>query len=1824
MMKRVCSVVCSAVVSLFALNGLTAATDGTWMAGNGSWTNAANWAEGIIANGGAARFAGPAAQQYQITVPAGYPFTLSELLFNTNGLTAAWTFTGETNTLVAPARFEINKENAFFKGQLTGSAGLHFVAKSDHSLTLENTNFFTGSVIVENGRLLPKVDESLGAVPPPDTFNAVVISNATFGNHSAPGMDIHPNRGITIIENAHFHGREGGGPGHLRIHSPITGDGNVWILRQTGFMEFSNPGNAYTGDTIFGGLKLGYNDTAVATATLRLGADEVIPHGFGKGRLLFANHMNGILDLQGHTETVNGIGSPESGDFTLVNSGAAQGTLKVGVDNSDSLANGTIGPGVTLEKIGTGALHFTDRSPADAAQGLLKLSEGSLNFTDPAHLGTQTLALNGGTLRHVDTQPGLAEYVGYSNGSSIDFSAPLTFCGIRLSPRMGDRGIIRYPSNTQHLYLGQWNVPSTGYYSFAQSFDDRSYLAIDGNEILAATSTGALTIRQGIHLTAGWHDIEIRVAQGIGDVGPRTNAMNTAIVYDPGDGDFSDFSTAREFKDTGDGTGLRTRSLGTDTVTARARAELLVPTTLDRSGTATSLVWSGDLASPNPATAALTVTGSTEAFHFGSTVHHPVFAADVNNANGVVFQDNVWLLTPPTSSSWSIAPGADIAVGAPGLFPGGDQALTTHSLRIPSTAPLGTGTETITVAGTGNAVTFDATLEQDTRLVDDPDYTFIAANDVVLSGTDAIVAFDGAGTVNYTGEISGNGSLVKNGSGNAILDAANPLFSGDIVINAGNLSISDDAQLGNAVNAITLNGGALDIISDLSLSRTIVLAGGDLRVADGASLTLSSALSGSLTKTGLGSWTLASANPALDLYVAEGDVALNAVSGVGVRNILGVDAGASVQIAANNGDQISGSVTLSGGVLDLAGRTETVKALNSASLAPLSLITNSALSSASLTVGDDNANGTYVGGLSGDLSFTKSGTGWLAIAGAADSQNATGALTVNGGQFALGLGIRQIRFVPIRTRTPNSYPTLSEFQITRNGKVVPWPAGTGTSGTTSTPGNQTANVISNNTRTAWQASTAQNQYFTIHLPEPVVFDGYRWFTSSTTVNSSSGDPVAWEIHVSTDTAGNPDNSRFHLADVRDVGTAISTLRGTKAGQWALNRYTVDALSPANVSVAAGAIFRSQLANHAVGTISGAGTLDLRPGVRLDVADLSAFTGTISGKDATLALGSAMPISLSSESTGVSVINGLDAPFSAILGTREETIFSGALKDGSAPIGLTKRGTSDMFLVDAGSAYTGDTVIESGALTVAVPPFNFRYIRFNVTAALDAGVDSAGYEMAYSEFQLLCNGQIVAWPDGTIANEGYVKGDKNHGDDAPMRVIDNNLNNRWLSQPLQPLVIDTKSGVTFDGYRYYVSKVNNQDRPRAPVAWTVDGSVDGVRWVPLDRQSGTAIPGYDTTVSVPPLIGPYALAGFSAFTRLPSALCAETPQTNRFLSGVTAQYLRFTVTQTSLEDRESGDDRGFQFSEFQLLANGVPLQWPAGTAATAPGGQWPANPGCNPPKVVNNTANAGAGDNDDRWLSDSLINPLTITLPAPVTFDAYQYITAHNVFGRNPTGWKLEVSTDDNTWRMVDDRLNETPPSSARAIVGPYPLMLPACDQAVDMIPDTSRVIVHAGAALCIAEGAIETIGPLSGTGTVAVADSAVLGINLTEDAVFAGAITGTNGTLALAGDHTQRFTGVTTTPGDLTVDFCGGRFGGLLRVGGALTVTGDVAYAMPTSLPATIPLFTFGSIGPASRDALVAGLSSLPVPKGYVANMRMTGTSATLTITAPGLLLLLQ
>jgi len=1820
------------------------AADGVWIGGTGVWTNQAQWVDGVLPDaGGTASFVG--ASDATVTVPSGYPFTLSALLVNTNASTASWTLAGGLNTLVSPASVRVDAGTLTVSGSLQGSAGLAKSGNGFLELTATN-NLFTGPVTVSGGILRARADGSLGPAPAAQDAAAITLDGATLSNVMDP-LTLDANRGITV------------GPGGAwfmarfftptRIEGPVTGAGSVSITRNSSAVTFSNPANDYAGDTILGADGLGYWTDAKAQGVLRLGADEVIPDGAGKGRLYFNSFSRGILDLNGKTETVNTVAA--NGDLCVSNSAATPGVLRVGADDGDSTVSGEIQTGATIEKIGAGVLRFSDNN---RSAGNLKVSEGLYDFSQASALGGLTITLDGGSLRMSETQPGLLETVGTIASGAINLGVAMTAQGVRQGTIKGYAGANDFSDYRQYGYRGQWYVPTAGLYSFGKAFDDGAYLALDGKPLISNNTASAYVSTQNVAVSAGWHTIDVRFSQGSGAVGPK-NGYTAGIMYDPNNTTISnavDVAAAFRFEDPGDGSVLRTTPLGSSEQTVRARLELAQDSAFDRSGTAASLVWAGDVVAAAGAAGVpvLTVSGGSEPFRIGSTNRPSVYGVDVDDANGVRFQNKVWLLMTPTSSSWSYAAGADLAAGAPGVLGSGPLTLTDRSLRIPIGDALGAGGETVTVQGTGNAVRFDATRETGGRLLDDPTYAFAASNNVVLSGTSSSVGFEGAGTVTYAGTISGSGSLVKNGTGDAVLTAANT-FSGVVQVNAGRLRVSADDQLGNAANAVTIAGGYLGNVagSDAAVVQNITVSSGGFDVQD-ASLTLSGVLSGSAAKRGAGTLSLDgfSANSAFDLTALAGVTVLNKSGASAVRHLLGAEPGAVVRLAGSGGNQISGGATLTGGTLDLNGLSESLTILGSTN--PASRVTNGGASLSVLTVGEGNMSGPFAGALTdggGVLALTKTGTGAFRLLGGDTPQSYSGATRVEQGTLMFGAAARYVRFTVLQTRTVGQNPGISEFQLTLDGETVLLPTGVVASASTfSVPTGGPERLIDNNAVTKWLATANNGQFFRLDLRRPVAFNGYRWFTAN---DMPERDPVSWVLEVSAD------NNFWYTVDTRTL-QSIPTTRSMLAGDWALpvpygGGYAASALSALYLTTT-GSFVNVYTRSETVQALVGTGTVSLAANTDLRVGDVSAFTGRFAG-DGRLRIGGAggeTRFASLSSSPYQTIVNDGSAALDVVLDNGTNASFTASVADGSAPAGLIKRGASTVLMHGQASAYTGDTRVEAGTLAILPGTLVYRYLKFTPTQT--RGYSS--FPVSISEFQLVRDNLVLAWPAGTVVTSTGAS----HASYPPPKAIDGNWTSdpgRWITASgvfPNSLVFDMLAPVAFDGYQYYTGTSAVHDNPRDPISWRLEGSRDGTNWTLLDVRTAEPVPDVRGN-----LVGPYLLGGRA----LPPALWANTDTLDEKVKGVTARYLRWNPTRT----RQGGYEyagTGFQISELQLLAGGVAVSYPVGTTAYAPGGGYnqPAeNNVLTPDKAVDNIV--PTGNTNNRWYSQVWVNPLTVDMGQPVTFDAYRLYTGLYGAARDPVSWTLEVSNDATNWWFVDVRTNVWGTLLRNSMIGEWPLdVFARGGAAACAIPDSSRTFVAAGAVLKLEDGASETVGPLTGNGAVALVGGAAFGVNAFENAAYSGGFNGV-GTVAKTGAATQTLSGALAYVGDmlvdegtldltgatltgvtnivlrggaltgaaavnggLTVSAQGGGYCANLAVAGALTVAGELRLVLPedASLPYVRRLFAFASADTSTRAALANSASTLAVPRGYRADVKVSASEARLVVSMPGTLLL--
>ena len=265
-------------------------------------------------------------------------------------------------------------------------------------------NTFTGGLYVNEGQLRPTTVGSLGAASSPifvaDGAQVLVntvskIDNPWFIKGHGPqeqggvvngefrGGAIRLNNAgteiagtVTLQADASIGGRGGQtnsaatnaqfisgkitGPFSLRLNRQTT-QGTAVFTSTMPTIRLTNSGNDWTGKTEIGRGRLTIGTTGVS--------GEVIPDGPGFGNVEMVGEAvsETVLNLNGNTETVNGLTS--SGDESLVvitnHAASTTGTLRVGNNNQTSTFGGQIiddlaGGLVALTKIGTGSLTLTN------------------------------------------------------------------------------------------------------------------------------------------------------------------------------------------------------------------------------------------------------------------------------------------------------------------------------------------------------------------------------------------------------------------------------------------------------------------------------------------------------------------------------------------------------------------------------------------------------------------------------------------------------------------------------------------------------------------------------------------------------------------------------------------------------------------------------------------------------------------------------------------------------------------------------------------------------------------------------------------------------------------------------------------------------------------------------------------------------------------------------------------------------------------------------------------------------------------------------------------------------------------------------------------------------------------------------------------------------------------------------------------------------------------------------------------------------------------------------------------------------------------------
>ncbi|MBR0669329.1 autotransporter outer membrane beta-barrel domain-containing protein [Roseomonas hellenica] len=290
------------------------------------------------------------------------------------------------------------------------------------------------------------------------------------------------------------------------------------------------------------------------------------------------------------------------------------------------------------------------------------------------------------------------------------------------------------------------------------------------------------------------------------------------------------------------------------------------------------------------------------------------------------------------------------------------------------------------------------------------------AGDIANAGT---LVFNRSDTLTYTGVISGTGAVQQNGTGTLILTGAST-YTGGTTINAGTLAITQDAALGAATGALTLNGGALrfDAGFDLSATRPIAItAAGGIIDSNGFTTSIAQGITGAgaLAVDGPGTLILTGTNS----YA--GGTAINAGGRVQLGN--GGTSGSIAGNVANNGTlafnrsdavTFAGAISGTGALVQEGAGTTILTAANTytggTTIAAGTLQLGAGGTSGSI-VGNVLNNGTlafnrsdavtYAGVVSGTGALRQEGTGTTILTG---ENTYTGGTTITQGTLQLGNG----------------------------------------------------------------------------------------------------------------------------------------------------------------------------------------------------------------------------------------------------------------------------------------------------------------------------------------------------------------------------------------------------------------------------------------------------------------------------------------------------------------------------------------------------------------------------------------------------------------------------------------------------------------------------------------------------------------------------------------------------------------------------------------------------------------------------------------------------
>ncbi len=412
-------------------------------------------------------------------------------------------------------------------------------------LTLNGTNTYTGGTFVTQGRLRVSTSASLGSgtvtvMPGGQAWlnassvfsNNFVISGTGIGEGTngvgpgairlANGTTLGKADGSTTVMLA-TDARIGGNSSTATVAAKITGDYAIDFTSGGGtgtgasIFTLTNTGNDFTGNLSLNGivgtgaLIATYSAFGASPVTVRLGASEVIPNGVNKGNVVLTGGAAGsivTLDLNGNSETVNGLVSQGTAANTFVTnnaSGTGTATLTLGDNNATAIFGGTIKDGATakvaLTKVGEGlqTLNGTNTysGPTTISKGILQAAGTNvLSANSAVVIANDPTAMLSLTNTSVDFSQTIGSLAG---GGTVNLgtSAATPAAGAVLTTG-GDNSSTTYSGTI--VGAGGLTKQGTGTFTLSGANTYLGPTRVNSGTLLVA---GSITGTSGVNVTAG-------------------------------------------------------------------------------------------------------------------------------------------------------------------------------------------------------------------------------------------------------------------------------------------------------------------------------------------------------------------------------------------------------------------------------------------------------------------------------------------------------------------------------------------------------------------------------------------------------------------------------------------------------------------------------------------------------------------------------------------------------------------------------------------------------------------------------------------------------------------------------------------------------------------------------------------------------------------------------------------------------------------------------------------------------------------------------------------------------------------------------------------------------------------------------------------------------------------------------------------------------------------------------------------------------------------------------------------------------------------------